>query len=81
MRRRLFVISNPGAGLSRSTLIDDTVRALQRAGAVLTRVSPASIDAHLRFHRLFYDLSGHGVLQSMWNGWETKLRHGDHSSP
>jgi|EndMetStandDraft_5_1072996.scaffolds.fasta_scaffold64296_2 YegS/Rv2252/BmrU family lipid kinase len=45
MRRRLFVISNPGAGLSRSTLIDDTVRALQRAGAVLTRVSPASIDA------------------------------------
>jgi DNA-binding GntR family transcriptional regulator len=34
----------------------------------------ASIDAHLRFHRLFYDLSGHGVLQSLWNGWETKLR-------
>jgi DNA-binding GntR family transcriptional regulator len=35
---------------------------------------PAAIDAHLRFHRLFYDLSGHGVLQSLWNGWETKLR-------
>ncbi|NGO44330.1 GntR family transcriptional regulator [Streptomyces ureilyticus] len=35
---------------------------------------PASIDAHLRFHRLFYELSGHGVLQSLWNGWETKLR-------
>ncbi|MFC4463707.1 GntR family transcriptional regulator [Streptomyces xiangluensis] len=35
---------------------------------------PASIDAHLRFHRLFYDLSEHGVLQSLWNGWETKLR-------
>ena len=35
---------------------------------------PASTDAHLRFHRLFYDLTGHGVLQSMWNGWETKLR-------
>ena len=35
---------------------------------------PASIDAHLRFHRLFYDFSGHGVLQSMWNSWETKLR-------
>jgi DNA-binding GntR family transcriptional regulator len=35
---------------------------------------PASIDAHLRFHRLFYDLSGHGVLRSLWNGWETKLR-------
>lgn len=35
---------------------------------------PASIDAHLRFHRLFYDLSEHGLLQSLWNGWESKLR-------
>jgi DNA-binding GntR family transcriptional regulator len=35
---------------------------------------PASIDAHLRFHRLFYDLSGHRILQSLWNGWESKLR-------
>src|SRR5688500_16265738 len=25
---------------------------------------PASIDAHLRFHRLFYDLSGNGILQN-----------------
>lgn len=35
---------------------------------------PASIDAHLQFHRLFYDLSGHGALRSLWNGWESKLR-------
>ncbi len=35
---------------------------------------PTSIDAHLQFHRLFYELSGHGLLQSLWNGWETKLR-------
>jgi DNA-binding GntR family transcriptional regulator len=35
---------------------------------------PASIDAHLAFHRLFYDLSGHGVLRGLWSGWETKLR-------
>ena len=35
---------------------------------------PASIDAHLRFHRLFYDLSGHSILQNLWSGWETKLR-------
>ena len=35
---------------------------------------PASIDAHLQFHRLFYDYSGHGVLRGLWNGWETKLR-------
>ena len=35
---------------------------------------PASIDAHLRFHRLFYDFSGHSVLRSMWDGWESRLR-------
>ena len=35
---------------------------------------PASIDAHLRFHRLFYDFSGNSVLQNMWSSWETKLR-------
>jgi DNA-binding GntR family transcriptional regulator len=35
---------------------------------------PASIDAHLQFHRLFYDLSGHAVLRGLWNGWEAKQR-------
>lgn len=35
---------------------------------------PASIDAHLRFHRLFYDLSGNSILQDLWSGWENKLR-------
>jgi DNA-binding GntR family transcriptional regulator len=42
--------------------------------AAETNDVPASIDAHLQFHRLFYDLSGHGVLRNLWNGWETKLR-------
>lgn len=35
---------------------------------------PASIDAHLRFHRLFYEFSGNTALQNLWNGWENKLR-------
>jgi DNA-binding GntR family transcriptional regulator len=35
---------------------------------------PGSIDAHLQFHRLFYDFSGHRALRSLWNGWEAKLR-------
>lgn len=35
---------------------------------------PASIDAHLQFHRLFYEYSGHGVLRGLWAGWEAKLR-------
>jgi DNA-binding GntR family transcriptional regulator len=35
---------------------------------------PASIDAHLRFHRLFYDLSDNSILQGLWSGWENKMR-------
>ena len=35
---------------------------------------PASIDAHLRFHRLFYEFSGNSALHSLWSGWENKLR-------
>jgi len=34
----------------------------------------ASIDAHLQFHRLFYEHSGHQLLREMWAGWESKLR-------
>ncbi len=36
---------------------------------------PASIDAHLQFHRLFYELLGTtACCADLWNGWETKLR-------
>ena len=35
---------------------------------------PASIDAHLQFHRLFYELSRHALLLEMWSGWESTLR-------
>jgi diacylglycerol kinase family enzyme len=45
MRRRLFVIFNPGAGVSHSLLFDDTLRALQRAGATVTHTRPASVAA------------------------------------
>lgn len=58
-------------GDGRSTLTE-AVDALRTATA--RHDLPASIDAHLQFHRLFYDLSGHGVLRGLWNGWETKLR-------
>ena len=37
-------------------------------GATEKNDIPASVDAHLRFHRLFYDFSGHGILQSLWIG-------------
>ena len=49
-----------------------TIEELYRATD--TNDIPASVDAHLRFHRLFYELSGNTALQSLWNGWENKLR-------
>ena len=58
-------------GAERSRLMQ-TIDELQRATE--TNDIPASIDAHLGFHRLFYDLSGHRILRSLWNGWESKLR-------
>lgn len=33
-----------------------------------------SIDAHLAFHRFFYEHSGNALLSEIWSGWETRLR-------
>jgi DNA-binding GntR family transcriptional regulator len=52
--------------------LKQTIEELYRATD--TNDIPASVDAHLRFHRLFYELSGNTALQSLWNGWENKLR-------
>jgi DNA-binding GntR family transcriptional regulator len=35
---------------------------------------PATIDEHLRFHRLFYEYSGNETLLDVWNGWESRIR-------
>jgi DNA-binding GntR family transcriptional regulator len=58
-----------GAGRARMT---QTLADLNRATE--GRDIPASVDAHLQFHRLFYELSGHGQLRNLWDGWENKLR-------
>ena len=58
-------------GSARATLLQ-TVEDLR--AALEKNDIPAGVDAHLGFHRLFYDLSGSGALQNLWNGWETKLR-------
>jgi YegS/Rv2252/BmrU family lipid kinase len=44
MRRRFHLIFNPGAGVIGSPLLEATVRALQRAGAAITRSTP--VDFH-----------------------------------
>lgn len=58
-------------GPERPTLMN-TIKELHRA--TQKNDIPASIDAHLQFHRLFYDLSGHRILRGLWGGWESKLR-------
>ena len=58
-------------GPERSTLMK-TIADLHRA--TKENDIPASIDAHLQFHRMFYDSSGHRILRNLWSGWETKLR-------
>jgi DNA-binding GntR family transcriptional regulator len=52
--------------------LTDAAEALR--GATTGGDIPASIDAHLLFHRLFYECSEHGILQGLWNGWESTLR-------
>ncbi|MFI5953819.1 GntR family transcriptional regulator [Cryptosporangium sp. NPDC051539] len=34
----------------------------------------ASVDAHLAFHRFFYQHSGNALLAETWSGWENRLR-------
>ena len=48
MRRRFFLITNPGAGLTGSPLLDAVVNALLSAGAELTLTRPGDIDAARR---------------------------------
>ncbi len=43
----------------------------------------ATIDAHMSFHRAFYELSGHRLLLDLWKSWETQLQlffSADHQS-
>jgi DNA-binding GntR family transcriptional regulator len=34
----------------------------------------ATIDAHMAFHRAFYDLSEHTLLLDLWKSWEAQLQ-------
>ncbi|MDF3306201.1 GntR family transcriptional regulator [Rhodococcus sp. ACS1] len=42
-----------------------------------------TIDAHMSFHRVFYELSEHGLLLDLWRSWESQLQlflSADHQS-
>jgi DNA-binding GntR family transcriptional regulator len=38
------------------------------------RSGAAQIEAHLAFHRFFYERCGNAQLLGMWSGWESKLK-------
>ena len=35
---------------------------------------PASIEAHLALHRIFYEAADHKLLMDLWNSWEWQLQ-------
>lgn len=53
-------------------------RVQERVQALRTAASRGdiaeSIDAHLEFHRFFYQHCGNALLTEQWSGWETRLR-------
>jgi DNA-binding GntR family transcriptional regulator len=53
-------------------LVTERVQALRKAAN--RGDMAASIDAHLEFHRLFYEHSGNALIAEQWGGWETRLR-------
>lgn len=59
-----------GDGMTKG--VQDRVQALREAA---NRGDMAgSIDAHLEFHRFFYEYSGNALLLEHWKDWETRLR-------
>src|SRR5438046_2811870 len=47
MRRRFFLVENPGAGVAGSPLVEDVARLLAKAGAEVTRTRGAGFDARV----------------------------------
>jgi DNA-binding GntR family transcriptional regulator len=43
-------------------------------GAADAEDRPGTIEAHLAFHRFFYEHSGNQTLARMWDNWEIRLR-------
>ncbi len=60
------------------------VSALQAMAKAADEGDPArTIDAHMDFHRCFYELSGHKLLLDVWRSWESQLQlflSADHQS-
>lgn len=52
--------------------VQERVRALRKAANHGDMAG--SIDAHLEFHRFFYEHSGNALLAEQWKGWEMRLR-------
>jgi DNA-binding GntR family transcriptional regulator len=59
-------------GQKMSRMVQERVQTLRKAAN--RGDMAACIDAHLEFHRFFYEHSGNALLAEQWAGWETRLR-------
>jgi DNA-binding GntR family transcriptional regulator len=50
------------------------VEALQKMQRSADDGDVSLIEAHMAFHRVFYELSGHDLLLNLWRSWESQLR-------
>jgi DNA-binding GntR family transcriptional regulator len=77
LRRRLepFAIELALPRLKEAPTRVKVTRALeQMANGAENNDPAATIDAHMAFHRAFYELSGHRLLLDLWRSWEAQLQ-------
>ena len=73
MRRRFFLIANPAAGVAGAPLVEDVVRALERAGASLTRAKAVDFVAARRAARSAADSCNYDAVIAA--GGDGTIRH------
>lgn len=73
MRRRFFLIANPGAGVAGAPLVEDVVRALGQAGASVTRTIAADVLAARRAARLAAESGTYDAVVAA--GGDGTIRH------
>ena len=73
MRRRFFLIANPGAGVAGATLVDDVARALERSGASVTRTAAGDVAAARRAARQAAESGAHDAIVAA--GGDGTIRH------
>jgi DNA-binding GntR family transcriptional regulator len=76
LRKRLepYAIELALPGLTRASRIKITRALEDMAISADNNDRTGTIDAHMAFHRAFYELSGHKLLLDLWNNWKAPLQ-------